>query len=107
MSGQYSDIHVSFYIKPINQESLLMYNIKAIPVPYYIIEELIEECESKYTYTKIKPLKEILAMGSNSQINLDYNQLVHCFQYNIMLFCENLAMNTHVKVQSIQIKILS
>ena len=80
-------VHIYFYIKPINQEPLLMYDIKAISVPYHMNEELIEESESKYTYTKIKPSTEILAMGSNSQINMDYNQLVHCIQYNIMFFC--------------------
>ena len=63
-------VHISFYIKPINLESLHMYEIKSIPVPYHMNEELIDETESKYTYTKIKPSKEILAMGSKSQINL-------------------------------------
>ena len=69
-----------------------MYDIKAIPVPYYMNEELIDETESKYTYTKIKPSTEILAMGSNSQINLNYNQLVHCIQYNILFFCEQIFL---------------
>ena len=64
-------IHISFYIKPINQESLYMYDIKTIPVPYHMNKELIDETESKYTYTKIKPLTEILAMERSSQINLD------------------------------------
>ena len=61
-----------------------MYDIKSIPVPYHMNEELIDDTESKYAYnayTKIKPSTEILAIGSNSQINLDYNQLVHCTQY--------------------------
>ena len=34
-------IHISFYIKPINRESLYMYDIKTIPVPYHMNEELI------------------------------------------------------------------
>ena len=66
-------VHNSFYIKPIYQEPLLMYDIKTIPVPYHMNEELIDEPGNKYTYTKIKPLTRILAMGSTSQINLDYN----------------------------------
>ena len=85
-------IHISFYIKPINQESLYMYDIKTIPVPYHMNEELIDETESKYTYTKIKPSTEILAMGRSSQINLNYNKLVHCIQYNIMFFCEQMFL---------------
>ena len=48
--------------------------------------------ESNYTYTKIKPSTEVVAMGSNSQINLDYNQLVHCIQYNILFFCEQIFL---------------
>ena len=55
-------------------------------------EELIDETESKYTYTNVKPSTEILAMGSNSQINLNYNQLVHCIQYNILFFCEQMFL---------------
>ena len=85
-------IHISFYIKLINQEPLHMYELKSIPVPYHMNEELIEENESKYTYTKIKPSTEILAMVSNSQINLDYNQLVHCIQYNILFICEQMFL---------------
>ena len=85
-------IHISFYIKPINLESLYIYEIKSIPVPHHMNEELIEGTESKYTYTKIKQSTEILAMGSNSQINLDYNQLVHCIQYNILFFCEQMFL---------------
>ena len=80
-------IHISFYIKPINQESLYMYNITTIPVPYHMNEELIDATESKYTYIKIKPTTEILAMGRSSQINLNYNELAHCIQYNIMNRC--------------------
>ena len=69
-----------------------MYDIKTIPVPYHMNEELIDETESKHTFTKIKPSTEILAMGSSSQINLEYNQLVHCIQYNIMFFCEQMFL---------------
>ena len=54
-------VHISFYIKPINQEPLHMYGIETIPVPYHMNEELIDDSERKYTYTKIKPSTEILA----------------------------------------------
>ena len=85
-------IHISFYINPINQESLYMYDITTIPVPYHMNDELIDETESKYTYIKIKPSTEILAMGRSSQINLNYNELVHCIQYIIMFFCEQMFL---------------
>ena len=73
-------IYISFYIKPINQELLYMYEITNIPVPYHMNDKLIDETESKYTYINIKPTTEILAMGRSSQINLNYNDLVHCIQ---------------------------
>ena len=85
-------IYISFYIKLINQESLYMYDNTTIPVPYHMNDELIDETESKYTYTKIKPTTEILALGRSSQINLNYNDLVHCIQYNIMFFCEQMFL---------------
>ena len=31
-------------------------------------------------------------MGSNTQINLDYDQLVHCVKYNILFFCEQMFL---------------
>ena len=110
-------VHISFYIKPINQEPLLMYDIKSIPVPYHMNEELIDETESKHTYTKIKPSTEILAIGSNSQINLNYNQLVHCIKYKMLFFCKQMyltklgnehtcesAIYTHQNTKLIQLK---
>ena len=85
-------IHISFYIKPKNQERLFLCDIRTIPVPYHMNEELIDESESKYTYTKINPTTRILAMGSSTQINLDYEQLVHCVKYNILFFCEQMFL---------------
>ena len=60
-------IHISFYIKPKNQEPLFLYDIRTIPAPYHMNEELIDESESKYTYTKVKTTTRILAMRSNTQ----------------------------------------
>ena len=85
-------IHISFYIKPRNQEPLFLYDIRMIPVSYHMNKELIDEAESKYTYTKVKPTTRILPMGSNTQINLDYDQLVHCVKYNILFFCEQMFL---------------
>ena len=36
-------IHISFYIKPKNQEPLFLYDIKTISVSYHMNEELIDE----------------------------------------------------------------
>ena len=36
-------IHISFYIKPMNQEPLFLCDIRTIPVSYHMNEELIDE----------------------------------------------------------------
>ena len=46
-----------------------MYDITIIPVPYHINKELIDETESKYTYTKNKLTTEVLVLWRCSQIN--------------------------------------
>ena len=68
-------------------------------------DELIDETESKYTYTKIKPRTEILAMGRSSHINLNYNELVHCIQYNIMFFCEQMFLTKNGNEHTCEIAI--
>ena len=45
-------IHISFYIKPKNQEPLFLYDIRTIPVPYHMNEELIDESESNIPIQK-------------------------------------------------------
>ena len=35
-----------------------MYDIKTIPVPYHMNEELIDESESKYSYIKLNHQQE-------------------------------------------------
>ena len=59
-------------------------------LPY--LKELIDDTESKYIYTKVKPITEVLALGRSSQINLGYQDLIHCIQYNIMFFCEQMFL---------------
>ena len=54
-------------------------DITTIPVPYHMNEELIDGTESKYTYTKIKPTTEVLALGRSCQINLGYHDLYIIF----------------------------
>ena len=56
-------IHISFYIKPKNQEPLFWYDIRMIPVPYHMNEKLIDESESKYTYTKSQTYNKNISNG--------------------------------------------
>ena len=86
-------IHISFYIKPKNQEPLFLYDIKTIPVPYHMNEELIDETESKIYLHQTSTCNKNIGNGkSNTHINLDYEQLVHCVKYNILFFCEQMFL---------------
>ena len=54
-------------------------------------EELIDETESKYTYTKIKPTtKDISKWEATLKSIWIMKQLVHCVKYNILFFCEHI-----------------
>ena len=46
-----------------------MYDITTISVPSHMNEELIDQTESKYVYTKSKPTTEVLVVWRCSQIN--------------------------------------
>ena len=67
-------IQIPSVIKPRLQEPLLLFNIKSIPVPSHVNEALVDENESKFTYTQVPTTTEILAMSSDTNINLDYKE---------------------------------
>ena len=67
-------IQIPLLIKPRLQEPLVLFNIKSIPVPFHVNEALVDESESKYTYTQVPTTTEILAMSSDTNINLDYKE---------------------------------
>ena len=88
-------IHIPLYIKPKLQEPLLLYDIASIPVPYHMNEALISDEESSHVYTHVKPSTEILAMSSDTYINLNYKQLEQCMQYNVVYFCQHMYLVKH------------
>ena len=105
-------VHISFYIKPINLESLHMYEIKSIPVPYHMNEELIDETESKYTYTKSNHQQKCLLWEATARsiwitINLYIVFNATSCSFVNKSFWPSWVMNTLVKVQSIHIRILN
>ena len=63
-------------------------------------EELIDKSESKYTYTKIKPTTRILAMGSNTQINLETIFSLVPFHYLGIIFV-NRKMKYQLQFQEV------
>ena len=68
----------------------MLFNIKSIPVPFHVNEALVDENESKYTYTQVPTTTEILAMSSDTNINLDYKELSQCIKFSILyIFVSN------------------
>ena len=61
----------------------MLFNIKSIPVQFHVNKALVDENESKYTYTQVPTTTEILAMSSDTNINLDYKELSQCVKFSI------------------------
>ena len=86
-------IQIPLFIKPRLQEPLVLFNLKSIPVPVH--EALVDENESKYTYTQVPTTTGILAMSSDTNINLDHKELSQCIKISILYFGEQLFLMKH------------
>ena len=65
---------VPLFIRPNLQESMYVYNVKTIPVPYHINSD-----------TQIIPDTEIVAMNRDTYINVDQSELKQCIFCNVFL----------------------
>ena len=88
-------IQIPLFIKLKVQEPLYLYNIRSIPVPYHMNKDLIDEDESEFTYTYVAPSTELLAMSSDTYINLEKTQLEQCIKFGMVYFCEQLLLIKH------------
>ena len=88
-------VHIPVYIKPRLQEALYLYGINSLPVPYHMNPKVMDEDESENAYTQVKPSTEILAMSSDTYINLEHRQLKQCMKYNDVYFCEQMYLMKH------------
>ena len=88
-------IQIPLFIKLKLQEPLYLYNIRSIPVPFHINQDMIDETESEFTYTHVAPSTELLAMSSDTYINLERNQLEQCIKFGMVYFCEQLLLIKH------------
>ena len=88
-------IQVPLFIKPRLQESLFLYDIRTIPVPYHMNDELMDKDESEYTYTEVVPDTQMLAMSSDTYLGMDKVQLEQCMKVSVVYFCEQLLLIKH------------
>ncbi|MCG8430615.1 MAG: hypothetical protein MJA29_05550, partial [Candidatus Omnitrophica bacterium] len=88
-------IQIPLFVKPKLQESLHLFHLKTIPVPYHINPDLRSENESVYTYTRLIPSANLLAMSSDTYINLSTEDLANCLKVSHVYFCERLFLIKH------------
>ena len=88
-------IQIPLFIKLKLQEPLYLYNIRSIPVPFHINKDMIDETENEFTYTHVAPSTELLAMSSDTYINLEKTQLEQCIKFGMVYFCEQLLLIKH------------
>ena len=88
-------VQIPLFIKPRLQEPLYLYDIRTIPVPLHVNKELMDEDESIDAYTQIPPTTEVLAMSSDTYINIQHRQLKQCVKISAVYFCEQLFLMKH------------
>ena len=88
-------IQVPLLIKPRLQESLFLYNLRTMPVPFHMNKELMETGESEYTYTEVIPSSEMIAMSSDTYLGMNKVQLDQCMKVSVVYFCEQLLLIKH------------
>ena len=88
-------VQIPFFIKPKLQETLDVFQLRSVPVPFHMNPEMIDETESEYAYTQLVPSTELLGMSSDTYINLKRGELERCYKVGIVHFCEHLMLMKH------------
>lgn len=94
-------IQIPVFVKPKLQEPLDAFQIKSVAVPYHINRDLIDSSEeSAYTYTKLVPSSELMAISGDTNIKLDLMDLERCHKIDDTYLCEPLMLMTHRSVHT-------
>ena len=88
-------VFVPLFIRPNLQETMYVYNVRTIPVPYHINSRMIDATESEKAYTHIIPDTEMVAMNRDTYINVDHSELKQCIKFSVMYFCEQTFLMKH------------
>ena len=88
-------IQIPLFVKPRLQEPLTLFDVRTVPVPVHVNPKLIDEHESPHAYTKVIPSTEIVAMSSDTYINIQHRQLKQCFKFSVVYFCEQMFIMKH------------
>ena len=88
-------IQIPLFLKPKLQESLHLFHLKSIPVPFHVNPELKSDDETEFTYTEIIPSAKLLAMSSDTYIGLSTEDLANCLKVSHVYFCERMFLIKH------------
>ena len=81
-------IQIPMYIQHYTQTPLQLYNLKTIPVPYNINQQLKATKLEQHPYTQLHPKHPLLALGHSTYISLEITDLHNCYHLGNYYLCE-------------------
>ena len=93
-------ISIPIFVKPRLQKTLQTYQLKAIPVPYHINQDMIDDTESADTYNLLTPTSELLAISSDTNVGLKKSDLDRCYKIGTTYMCEHLLLIKHQSIHT-------
>ena len=93
-------VEVPIFLKPRVQEPLLLYQVETVPVPYHINPDLAQGKEKQNSYTWIRPEKPLLAMSTETYLDLLPTDLNKCLRYGNNYLCEEVFLMKHKSLHS-------
>ena len=88
-------IQVPLFIKPKLQIPLILYQLKSVPVPYHMNEEMVDPEESRFVYTWLKPSSSMLAMNKDTYIGVEDEDLKKCIYLGQTYICQDVFLMKH------------
>ena len=95
-------VEIPIFIKPKVQDPLYLFQVDTVPVPYsnsYTQNPNLKKSKQD-AYTWIKPKKPLLAMSTETYIDLDNSEINNCLKYGNNYLCEDLLLTKHRSLHS-------
>ena len=90
-TGDMLILQISIYVKHYPQQTLELFRLQTVPVPYHPIRKPSDE---NHAYTWLKPDHDMLATSSSTYLVLDSKQLPNCKRFSTTYYSENLFLVT-------------
>ena len=89
-------IQFPVFIQPYTQQPLILYQLETVPVP------LVDENSNAQSYTGLKVKKMLIALNSETYINIHHQELATCKQIGYEFYCEELFKVRHKTIHSFE-----